>query len=312
MTDDDQPNAKKNFIFGEPSDFFAQFAKFLSIGPSLRGPLLAFRTNLSSAFRVGSIPFQLTQNAVLNQRYNQLLIAARIRGRASVIEGSLPPNEEDEAISKAAHTSMAGELADPEMIDHHAKATLTTLRGHLQNPEFRATAQELLRQVLVITWGAFENLVSDTIRVLMNERPTIILKFMETKSYRDLFSSRRIMEVLETNNFNLSSCIGDFFCETANLDSLEKISEALHISITQPSLDVMLKDERLWRISQQRHLIVHRRGLIDARYLERTSDHGVIGEQLILDANYVEASLSFIRDVGCALLEAAQQRLEID
>jgi hypothetical protein len=114
---------------------------------------------------------------------------------------------------------------------------------------------------------------------------------------------------MEANEFNLTSVTGDLFSEVVKLDSLEKIRDAIRFCITDAAVDAMLKDERLWRISQQRHLIVHRRGLVDARYIERTSDHAMIGDHLKLDAAYIEASLVLVRDTGCSIYSASQNML---
>ena len=166
-----------------------------------------------------------------------------------------------------------------------------------------------MRQVLVISWGAFEILANDALRALLNERPAIIKVFSDTRPYRDLISGRMLLDALETNAFNMSSVMGDLFCDAIKLDLLEKIRDAIHLALAQPSIDILLKDERLWRISQQRHIIVHRRGMVDARYLERTSDRATIGEPLTLGANYVELSLAIVRDIGCKLFEATNKRL---
>jgi hypothetical protein len=118
-----------------------------------------------------------------------------------------------------------------------------------------------------------------------------------------------LIEALEAKDFNLSSAMGDVFCEVAKLDTLEKIRDAIHISLADPSVDSVLKGERLWKMSQQRHLIVHRRGLIDARYLERTSDRAAVGAPLILDGDYIEATLTVVRDAGCGIFTSANAKL---
>ena len=161
----------------------------------------------------------------------------------------------------------------------------------------------------MICWGAFEIFANDTLRVLLNARPKIITVFAESKPYRDVLSARMLIEALEAKDFNLSSAMGDIFCDVVKLDLLEKIRDAVHISLGDPSVDIMLKDDRLWKISQQRHLIVHRRGLIDARYLERTSDRATVGEPLILNGDYIETSLTVVRDVGCGLCNSAHTKL---
>jgi hypothetical protein len=69
----------QSFLFREPNGFFDQFEKKDEISEALLQPLLAFRANLHSAVSVGVIPFQLVQRGVLDQRFNQLVIAAKIR-----------------------------------------------------------------------------------------------------------------------------------------------------------------------------------------------------------------------------------------
>lgn len=66
-----------------------------------------------------------------------------------------------------------------------------------------------------------------------------------------------------------------------------------------------MKEEALWRIAQQRHLIVRRRGIIDTRYLARTADHFPEGKRIEFNATYVEASMALVRDVGLAFVRLA-------
>ena len=245
------PAARNTFLFGEPSGFFDPFEQIESIDTPLRDPLLAFKTNLSSAFQVGNIPFKITQAAVIGQRYNQLCIAEKIRS------GADPEDEEADKIArKTASTRLQNELKDKETIDRFSEETLWRLDDHLNDEEFIGSAHELLRQVLVICWGAFEIVVNDTLKVLLNARPHLIRAFQNNKPYRELLSGEILLDALAANEFNISTTMGDIFCEVVRLDSLEKIREAVHLCIAEPAVDTILKDERLWRISQQRHLIV--------------------------------------------------------
>lgn len=307
--DDERFQSRVAFLFGEPEAFFDDFAQLESPDGPLRPSLLAFRANLSSAIRVGNVPYQLTHSSVLDQRFNQILTAERIRTLKIVPPGaSLDAELEKKAFLKANGT-MEAELKDQDVLHRHAKQTLRVLDQHLKDPNFRSSAHELLRQVLVMSWGAFEILVNDTLRLLMNERPDLIKAFAESKLHRELLSSRTLLDALEGNGFNLSSVMGDVVCNLMKLDSLEKIRDAIRLSLADSSVDAMLKDERLWRLSQQRHLIVHRRGLVDARYLDRTGDDATIGEHINFDANYVEESLAMVRDAGCAVFNSALKRL---
>lgn len=297
------------FLFGNPSDFFDPITHIETFESPLREPLLAFKSNLASAFQVGSVPFQLTHAAVVAQRLNQLVMAEKIRCRTKVERGEIAEHETERVAHQIADARLSEEMTNEEIITYFADSTLQRLSNYIRDAAFREAVHELLRQALIICWEAFEIFANDTIRALLNARPHLINGFLKDKNYKALLSGEILLEALETNRFDISSAMGDIFCEVAKLDSLKKIRTALNICAGEPSLDAMLKDGRLWRLSQQRHLIVHRRGVIDARYLERTSDRGRIGERLKLGSKYVEASLVLVRDVGCNLSVACQRRL---
>ena len=79
--------------------------------------------------------------------------------------------------------------------------------------------------------------------------------------------------------------------------------------LADPLVDTMLKGELLWRVFQQRNLIVHRRGLIDTRYLENTADSGTIGAHIAFNASHVEASLNIVRDAGLTIIKGCNRKL---
>jgi hypothetical protein len=139
---------------------------------------------------------------------------------------------------------MSEELSDEAIIERHADETLNNLDSHLKDAAFKTSAQELLRQVLVMTWSVFEILVNDTLRTLLNYKPSIIKTFADYRPYRDVLSARMLMDALEESEFNLSASIGDVFCDVVNLDSLEKIRDAIRIGLTNSTVDAALKDER--------------------------------------------------------------------
>jgi phage FluMu protein gp41 len=265
--------------------------------------------NLWSAIRVANVPFELTNRSVLDQRFDRLKLAELIRCRTKVELREITETEVESVAHEIALNRMSEELKNPEIISRHSEETTALLRRHLADGGFRASSQELLRQVLVICWGAFEILANDTVKALLNAKPKMISRFMEVRPYREFLSARWLMDSLETRNFNLSSTMGEVFCEVVKLDSLEKIREAIRVGLGSDVIDAVLKDERLWKISQQRHLIVHRRGIVDARYIERTSGNETIGGALMLEGQYIEGCLEVVRDVGCKIFSTAYERL---
>lgn len=304
---EDYPVARQRFIYGEPTGFFDAFSP-LRAEPSSLDPLLeAFEQNLASALTVGCIPFQLTQSTVLDMRYNQLLIAARIRAREP---DEMPEAERDALADAEAHKAMEDELKLKDNIQRHAASTLARLERHLRDPRFLSSSEDLLRQVLVMSWGAFENFVNDLARYLLNLRPSLVGAVSQSRPYKDVITTKTLLSGLEGAGFNLADRMGDFIADLVSLDSVEKIQAAAEVLFQSAELDAALKDKRLWRIAQQRHVIVHRRGVVDARYKERTGDQTPLGQKLTFKAKEVEGNIAFLRDLGCSMYRAALQRLE--
>jgi hypothetical protein len=171
---------------------------------------------------VGIIPFQLVQSGVLDQRLNQLVIAAKIRNRSIAAETEDEEKERDRISHETAVEQMNSELRDPEIITRHAWSTVNVLKKHLIHNDFQMSAQELLRQIIVMCWGAFEIVANDALRVVLNTKPSVFRGIVETKPYRDSFSSRVLIEALEANGFDLSGTIGDVFSDVTRIDSLDK------------------------------------------------------------------------------------------
>ena len=66
-----------------------------------------------------------------------------------------------------------------------------------------------------------------------------------------------------------------------------------------------IEDRRLWTIAQRRHLIVHRRAVVDNDFLKNTGEQLALGEKLRVSPAELEDSLTVIRDVGTSLLSVA-------
>ena len=187
MTDFTLDQTRDSFLFREPHGFFDEFGKVKGSSELLLAPLLALQTNLRSAIMVAVIPFQLVYSAVLDKRFNQLVIAARIHE----VPIAVAPETEDEKIARdriafeKANEEFALEMRDQEVITRHAWSTVNMLKEHLRRDDFRLSAQELLRQTIVMCWGALEIVAGDALRVVLNSRPTTFRSIADARPYRD-------------------------------------------------------------------------------------------------------------------------------
>ncbi len=221
-------------------------------------------------------------------------------------------NEADRDIValEIARKRMAEELVDKKIVEHHARHTMQMLHSHIVEPAFSTSCDELLRQVLVMSWGAFETVVNDLVRLLLNLRPNFIRDLSLARPFKDLLTARTLLDGLEGAQFDLSKGMGDFISDLVTLDSVEKIQAAAEVLFQSPALDVGLKNAQLWRVAQQRHLIVHRRSVVDSRYRERTGDTTEIGMKLTFDSDYVEKSMAMLISTASLFYEAACTKLE--
>ena len=209
-----------------------------------------------------------------------------------------------EKVGIIAHNRFSEELRDPTVIEKHAHKTLNTLEAHLEDEQFRISADELLRQVLVMSWGAFEAFFNDAVRDLLNANPRLMRELMSVKEYRDLVMGRGFIEILASHDFDLSARMGDVFCDAVKLDGLEAIKTVSSTILSSANVNTLLKSKALWKIAQQRHLIVHRRAVVDAQYLRKCDDTVALGQRLNLSAEYVEQAMATLRDAGLSCFQA--------
>ena len=198
------------FIFGEPIGFFEPLTALQQQDSPLRAPLDTFGQNLGSALLVGSIPFQFAHSNVLNVRFNQLLAAESIRALKFVEPGKGLDQAAEQLAREVAQKRMNEELADKSIIDRHANNTLRQLHFHSAAPDLRASSEELLRQVLVMSWGAFETVANDLVRLLLNLKPILVQDARQGRPYKDVLNARNLLDGLESARFNLADCMGDF------------------------------------------------------------------------------------------------------
>ena len=62
--------------------------------------------------------------------------------------------------------------------------------------------------------------------------------------------------------------------------------------------------QSLWLLWQRRHLIVHRRGIVDAQFISNTGATSAQGTRLVVESGDIDEALMTVKDVAVALLAA--------
>jgi len=176
----------------------------------------------------------------------------------------------------------------------------------------KTVAEELLQQGLVLLWSALEVLFRDTFEALLNADATkvrILLSHPKTKKRLEV--EKLPLEILAQHGFDVSKHLGTVVVSQQDFSDLPTIKAIYGVLFSaNTKLSTALASSDLWRLFQQRHLVVHRRGIIDKTYCEVTGTSvSSIGSRLVVQPSEFESALTTVITAGAALAEALRVTL---
>jgi hypothetical protein len=274
-------------VFLVPPDFFAVAEQVVAGSEELSAiykPItLAFIDNLQSVLRTLSIPFHYTFSQVQSLHHQRFLTAERIR--ALKIPGKNDTEEDkrrcERGPEETAHINFK-QFTEGDGQEVMLREVLERLSLIKSNSESLAAARELTRQGVVLVWGAFEVLARDLFTELLNRHPSRVEMLLNNPSNRKRFGIEKLdWSTLSSFGFDLSKNVGTLLAQRADLDDIPTIKDAYGALFpTAIDLASKLADRRLWLLFQRRNLIVHRRGIVDHQYNEKTGETLPLGSQL--------------------------------
>lgn len=289
--------SRGRYIFGDPPDY-QQNKRLLLENTKYSSAISTFISNMDAAIAVGNVPYIMMHGAVMDRIFQSYHMAESIRA----LEMGGGTSKTPEEIRFLADASMEDHLNDKENRESIAKETLARLDGLLKDPTFEDASRDLLRQVLVMIWGAFEVLCSDVIKEIFNTRSDLAKKALDSKYMKDGIGFKGLtFDILESRSFNVSNCLGDIIIDAIKLDTLEKIRKIFELIPEHVSINKSLKNDDLWMLSQRRNLIVHRRSVVDSHYLTHTRDDRALGSKLNLPAAYVDDTIVMISKIALTM-----------
>lgn len=158
-----------------------------------------------------------------------------------------------------------------------------------------------------MTWGAFEVLCRDVFIACGNADPARTLAELKARS-QGLLSKQVSIDQLATWDFNLSTGFGSFLAQSIDFSNYalgrDAITALLH---NAPEVTSGFKHPDLWSLCQRRHLIVHRRGIVDSKYVDATGDSARIGTALTIKPSDFSSYHSTVHALGLRILLAADR-----
>lgn len=247
-----------------------------------------FLCNVDAIVETAAIPFTLMSSAVQNRKYILHLAAERIRAGALNLE----PGEDQsaleirrEALAREKTERKISKLTEegvwPESCLIEISSILLDLR---EKPNIEAVSHELLLQGTVSLWSAFEMLVRDELILLLDSRPDLAPKLLNDPSGRKRFEMPRLsVEDLASRGFNVSGSMGQLLLADKELSPLPTIKAACEALIDSAELREKLGNPTLWNLNQDRHLIAHRRGIVDSEYIRNTGSPLCVGDRISIN-----------------------------
>ena len=196
-------------------------------------------------------------------------------------------------------------MQTPEGSDWFIRAILEELNSHTKIGEFVIGARELLTNTVVMVWGAFEVFASDILTAYLNYTPEAAGRLLSDDRTKKHYSGRLSPDALEAFNFDVSKSMGTLLLGERGLDSLPVMRGVFQVLFPQfIELHRTAASDELWLLWQRRHLIVHKRGIVDVAYLKKTSDRIALGERLEITGDDVDIAFANVVATATSLARA--------
>jgi hypothetical protein len=267
----------------------------------------AFFENISAVLQTVGIPVTLASSAAHGSHWQRIHSAERIRSlKLSAFE------TEDDLALRGRRDTLAHEVASRRMSefvesnegrDSIAADACRFLISSLESSELKAAATELLLQGEVLAWCSLEGLARDLLEFILNREPKRIAALMADSTARQRIPARITLEEMANFNFNLTSCLGTLVVAQQDLSDIKSIRTLIPALLGgDGSVAVSLGERSLWNLCQRRHLIVHRRGVVDAKYLEAVGGSDALGRKIVVNPDELERDIRAVASAGITML----------
>ncbi len=272
----------------------------------------AFEHNIKAVLDTISLPFEMASANAHNRHWQRISTAERIRAEIPEIQSDETPEEMEDRknriAAKNASDIMTEFLASDEGVDaisNDIAEFLLSARG--RSGIFEASS-ELILQCTVLTWSLFEVFARDVFTAITNTNPKLVELLFQDRDIKKKFDFTKVpFDVLVEHGFDISKKMGTILVSQQDLSDLRTI-KSIFICLygRNTALCDSINSNTLWRLSQQRHLIVHKRGIVDFEYLKNTGDDLQCGSKLQVTPQQLEEYLVSVIDVVCSVLRAVK------
>lgn len=287
-----------------PDELLAPIRTLIQNAPSpVSRSAEAFCTTIRSVVSTAGIPYHFAIVASQVQRYQLLKCAAELQ---AVVDNA--PDPETTARTDAARRirDICESREGRDALNHDACCLLLELS---KEEDVKDGARHLILQGTVLIWGAFEALSRDLFRTYLNLKPGAYSRLLADPDVRRRFELSRVsIERVADFDFDLSERLGDLLVEQNDLADLAGIKATFSALFPRDEgLRSAFGQRDLWLLFQRRNLIVHRQGIVDARYVELSGDRQPVSAPLAVKPKELRRYLEVASTAVHALISAVQK-----
>lgn len=223
--------------------------------------VLSLIDNLNSVVHTVNTPFYAIKSSVINSTakmiYNEGLVAANQANLEPEKTKLFLSGEED--LFEFALQSLDSKLKNPNHKLECFTEIYLQMSGLLNLEIFARANEELRRQAIVMLVGTLEVFFTDLFVQLLNSNPKTARNLLLDESLKKQFNNGKFdIEILNEHGFDLRGKLGLLIFKNRQVDSLEFLIKIVQIATGK---EFKIKDKVVWKMFENRHLIVHRRGL---------------------------------------------------
>ncbi len=296
----------RHFLLLVPPNILNCVDEVIKVAPSsTRKTAFAFRHNLEAVIITASIPELFAIESAKQSRFTRILVSEQLAAR-EYLDGTDAGKEKAMKVAvRNARKKIRKEIITEKggrFINESAMHFLFALVDH---DKIVKAGEELLRQATVLIWSALEILARDIFLSAVNSNPHHVISLMSNANTQKILQLRNMdLEILAEHNFNVSGCMGQIILRHHDMSTIASIREIYNAMYpTNLELRDALATKYLWILNQRRHLIVHNRAIVDAKYKKNTGEDLEIGSILSVTPKEVEKYLTVVRDVGIAIIK---------
>lgn len=271
-----------------------------------------FIHNIKSMISVVSMPVVLGSSAIQDKHFTRFHMAERIRSLKTDFKIDETVSEEphevarDKTANQIANEKFSKFVETKEGKSNLAIDTCEFLLKTVSNSELINASNILQQQGIVLLWGAFEILAKDAFIIYVDKNPISIKSLQENPSTKNRFELQKFTsEILIEHEFDLSNNMGKVIGRNQDFSDIVTIKETYDTlfpdSVSERNI---LREKDLWNLSQKRHLIVHRRGIVDQKFLNKTGLELNVGDEINISPEKLYSYVKQTIQCGIAILKS--------